>query len=920
MILCCVLLAPLLAAADDAAPAPAALPVAELKRDAPVSFEKEILPILSTSCLACHNRTKAKADLVLETPTDILKGGESGPAVVPKKADESLLLKVTAHRQEPVMPPKGNKVAAADLTPEQLGLLKLWIDEGATGTIGGASVPTVEWQPVPAGLNSIYAVALTGDGRYAAASRGNQVHVYQLPTGRLVARLTDARLAPQAGAAHHDLVQSLAFSPDGSLLASGAYREVKLWRRPRDARRLSVTSAARGAVNAVDVSPDGSTFVTAGADGVVRLWGANDGRPVREFAGHGGPVTSVRFSPDGAKLASASSDKTLRVWAVADGAAFAQAPTLAEPAAVAWTAGGKAIAGAGADGVVRVWDLPNASGGAFTSPKELKGHDGPVLALSAVTSQPTHLVSGGGDGTVRQWDVQSGQAVRQFSHGVPVAAVAVRSDGKRIASAGPNGVKLWDRDGKLLAELKGDRSLIDGAVNRERDLAFAASEVAYHKANADAANKRSADQVERVKKAAAADVEADKALVEKQKGQAEKQKALADKQQAKASEAEVKKAEADAKAADAEVKKAQTAKAAAADELRLAITSAQGAADAAAEALAAHQAAGREHKQIESELPALKATAAAAEKPVRAVAFSTDNHLLAVGGDDQAVRIYSADTGAACDAFRGHQGPVTSLAFAGADAILSGGADGAAIAWDLAPQWTLDRQLGTGDSNSPFADRVTALDFTPDGRWLATGGGVPSRDGEALLWEIATGSLARRFEALHSDGVLAVDVSADGKLLATAAADRFMKVSELGTGRLVKSFEGHTGHVLGVAFQRAGRILATAAADNTVKVWDLDSGEQKKAIAGHDKEITSVRFVGDTDHFLITAGDGRVRLLRPDGGEVRSFPGSAGFVYAAAATRDGSVIVAGGEDGVLRVWHGATGQPVATLAPPDAAR
>src|SRR5687768_8104339 len=96
-----------LARADEA---PKPLPVAELKRDTPVSFEKEILPILSANCLACHNRTKAKGDLVLETPTDILKGGESGASVVPKKPDDSLLLKVSAHRQDPVMPPKGNKV------------------------------------------------------------------------------------------------------------------------------------------------------------------------------------------------------------------------------------------------------------------------------------------------------------------------------------------------------------------------------------------------------------------------------------------------------------------------------------------------------------------------------------------------------------------------------------------------------------------------------------------------------------------------------------------------------------------------------------------------------------------------------------------------------------------------------------------
>jgi WD40 repeat protein len=895
-----------LPAGADSAPAP--LPVADVQRTAPVDFEKEILPVLSANCLACHNRTKAKADLVLETPTDILKGGESGPAVVPKNAGESLLLKVSAHREEPVMPPKGNKVAAANLTPEQLGLLKLWIDQGATGTIGGASVPTVQWQPVPAGLHAIYAVALSPDGQHAAASRGDQVHVYHLPSGKLVARLADSRLAQSVGgaaprsAAHRDLVQSLAFSPDGNLLASGAYREVKVWRRPRDSRRLSITSAARGAVNGIAVAPDRASFATAGADGVVRLWGAKDGRPVREFAGHAAPVTAIAFSPDGTKLASVAADKNLRVWAVADGSTFAQGPCPVECSTVVWAGGGKQLVTAGGDAIVRVWVVPEAAGAALVPGAELKGHEGNVQALCAFPSQPTQVVSAGADGTIRLWDIDGAKVIRQMSHGGAATSVAVRSDGKRFASAGANVVKLWDPEGKLVAEMKGDRYANEAAQARERDLAFAASEIAYHKGYVESLDKRHAEQVERVRKAAVADVEAEKAVAEKKK--------------LHAAEVEAKKPEADVKKAEAEVKKAEAARAGTADELRLAIKSAQQASDVAAEALAAMQSAEREHKQVELELPTLKAAAAAAEQPVRAVAFSPDGTALAAGGDDRAVHTYSAETGTAWETLRGHQGAVTSIDFLG-DAVVSGGADGAAVAWDPATQWTLDKQLGTGDAGSVFADRVTALDFSADGKLLATGGGVPSRDGEALLWDLTGGTLVRRFERLHSDAVLALDLSADGRFLATAAADRFVKVSDAASGRLIKAFEGHTGHVLGVAWQRTGRTLASGAADNSARVWDLVAGEQKKAIAGFDKEVTSVRFVGDTDQFLAAAGDGKLRLLKPDGGEVRAFAGSAGFVYATAATRDGTVVIAGGEDGVLRVWECATSKLVSTFPPPE---
>src|SRR3954465_6250016 len=93
-----------------------ALPIAEVKRSDPVDFEREILPILKNNCLACHNQTKPKGGLVLETPQTILKGGDGGPAAIAKKPGESLLLKAAAH-QDPdlVMPPADNKVAAMPL-------------------------------------------------------------------------------------------------------------------------------------------------------------------------------------------------------------------------------------------------------------------------------------------------------------------------------------------------------------------------------------------------------------------------------------------------------------------------------------------------------------------------------------------------------------------------------------------------------------------------------------------------------------------------------------------------------------------------------------------------------------------------------------------------------------------------------------
>src|SRR5207253_246518 len=85
-------------------------------------------------------------------------------------------------------------------------------------------------------INPIYAVAITADGQYAAASRANQIFLVHVPSKRELGRLTDPALLSggiykQPGVADLDLVQSLKFSPDGTLLASGGFRAVKLWRK-----------------------------------------------------------------------------------------------------------------------------------------------------------------------------------------------------------------------------------------------------------------------------------------------------------------------------------------------------------------------------------------------------------------------------------------------------------------------------------------------------------------------------------------------------------------------------------------------------------------------------------------------------------------------------------------------------------------
>ena len=333
-----------------------ALPVADIKRAKPVDFQNEILPMLRANCLACHNHTKSKADVILETPQDIAKSD----IVVPGKPMESLLFQSAAHMEDPAMPPKENKVSAKSLSANQLGLLKLWITQGAKGEVRGARI--VEWQPLPTGLNPIYSATVSPNGQYAAAGRANQIFLYHISSKSLITRLTDPALLKignyKEGVSHRDLVHSMAFHPSGELLASGGFREVKLW------RRQPIVPAKTFAANPTVLALSADSQTLAQAEGnSIRLLNAATGQSVKTLIGHKAPVTAIAFSLDNTLLLTGAQDGAIHIWTIADGKFTVPKLALEKPTPItsaAWTADGKLIATAHGDNVIRAWNLATA--------------------------------------------------------------------------------------------------------------------------------------------------------------------------------------------------------------------------------------------------------------------------------------------------------------------------------------------------------------------------------------------------------------------------------------------------------------------------------------------------------------------------------------------------------------------------------
>jgi WD40 repeat protein len=589
------------------------------------------------------------------------------------------------------------------------------------------------------------------------------------------------------------------------------------------------------------------------------------------------------------------------VWNVADGKQVAQADAPQEVKAVTWLMSGKQLATAGGEPVIHVWELPAQAGEPMKPLKEITGHAGPVTCLEPILDGH-QLLSASEDKTVKHWAIDQGnRLVKSMDASGPVSALAASPEGKYVAAASGNSVRLWKGDQRtvaVVADIKGDHRALAAEAEATRRTEFATREVAYWKTALEAATKAQPTRAEAVKKATEALKAAETAVKEKL---AAVEKAPDEKAKTAAAE---------------EAHKAETARGAA----KVALTAAQDLLKQADQTLA--------DAKVSSEkaAAAIQTTKAAAEQahqavvesamPIRALAFAPNGLALATAGDSGAIQTWSAETGAGFDTYPGDIGAVDAVAYTQDGRLVSATAKKGAVVWRSGPVWTLARTIGTGDEKSPLVSRVLALDFSADGQWIATGGGAPSRNGEVKIWKASDGSLVREITPSHSDSVYGLDFSPDGKLLATASADKFVKIFDATTGKLVKALSGHTHYVLGVSWRADGRMLASCGADQSVKLWSYPDGAQIKSVAGFQKEVTTVRFVGLGNELLTASGDTKVRLLKEDGSTARDFGGSKGFILAAAITPDGQVVLGGGQDSILRIWNGPTGKTLFTLEPP----
>ncbi|MCP4221511.1 MAG: WD40 repeat domain-containing protein [bacterium] len=603
----------------------------------------------------------------------------------------------------------------------------------------------------------------------------------------------------------------------------------------------------------LDITSDGNTVVAGGTDKELKLWDIHSGELNKSLKGETEYIFSASITPNGKRAVTGSIRS------------------------------------------VRLWDLED-----FKCVREFKGHDDCVMAV-AISPDGSTVLSGSWDKTIRLWNAETGKCEKLFSHTFleAINCLCLTPDGQQVVAGDNNRITFWDMHTGV--PLKSYRSV----MLEERDELVSTIQIAegirppQELCDETMALSMSIDGkvlisgghngIVRVW-----DTEADKCLKEL-KGHTDVVGSVAVTPCGKL---------AVSGSWDKTLKVWNLETGAC---IKTLVGHSDSISTVAVNAEGTLVISGSEDQlikvwNIQSGQP-LKPDEAH-EDEVSTVKMTPDGRFAVSGSNDNTLRIWDMNTGECIHTLEGHWLWVNHVHITpDGRNIVSKGSDDTLKIWDTKSAeciHTIENTCGFGDTFELTPDGEIAIDSDPEGKIIK-------------VLNVSSGECLRNMEG-HSESILTMGLSPDGRLLVSGGEDNVLRVWDIQTGHCLNILEGHSEAIYAIKITPDGRLVVSAGVDGTLRIWDLFTGKCLKVLKGHTRAIISAHIEPSGRSILSVGADEILKTWDIRSGECQgTYSGLSGIEIQADILADGKHVIAGGAEETVHIWDMDTRQCLAVL-------